>query len=155
MSRRSSRSVALAALAVCDFCASSSARHSRRRRSTGHRCADPVSSPSLAIDAGCGARDDSGRLLGPTIEQWLHIPNVQEYVAGFAFKSEGTGPFIRVPAHEMSETDVPLVTIPATTRIARRANGTHWRMPRTHAESQTSGNYSHGTTDSVSSSSRA
>ena len=78
-----------------------------------------------------------------------------EYVAGFAFKSEGTVPFIRVPAHEMSETDVPLVTIPATTRIARRANGTHWRMPRTHAESQTSGNYSHGTTDSVSSSSTA
>ena len=33
-----------------------------------------------------------GRLLRPTTEQWLRIPNVQEYVAGFAFKSEGTVP---------------------------------------------------------------
>ena len=32
----------------------------------------------------------------------------QEYVAGVAFKPGGTVPFIRVPAHEMSETDVPL-----------------------------------------------
>jgi hypothetical protein len=50
----------------------SSARDSRRGRSIGHRCADPVSSPSLAIDAGCGARDDSGRLVRPTTEQWLY-----------------------------------------------------------------------------------
>jgi AraC-like DNA-binding protein len=32
----------------------------------------------------------------------------QEYVAGVAFKAGGTVPFMRVPAHETSEADIPL-----------------------------------------------
>jgi AraC-like DNA-binding protein len=32
----------------------------------------------------------------------------QEYVAGVAFKPGGTVPFMRLPAHETSETDIPL-----------------------------------------------
>jgi AraC-like DNA-binding protein len=35
----------------------------------------------------------------------------QEYVAGVAFKPGGTVPFMRMPAHELSEADVPLESL--------------------------------------------
>ena len=35
----------------------------------------------------------------------------QEYVAGVAFRSGGTVPFMRVPAHETSDADIPLDTL--------------------------------------------
>jgi AraC-like DNA-binding protein len=43
----------------------------------------------------------------------------QEYVAGVAFKSGGTLPFMRVPAHETSDADIPLDTLWGRRRTAR------------------------------------
>jgi AraC-like DNA-binding protein len=42
----------------------------------------------------------------------------QEYVAGVAFRSGGTVPFMRVPAHETSERDVPLEALWGRRRTA-------------------------------------
>ncbi|MET0216253.1 MAG: AraC family transcriptional regulator [Vicinamibacterales bacterium] len=42
----------------------------------------------------------------------------QEYVAGVAFKPGGTVPFFRVPAHEASDSDVPLESLWGSRRAA-------------------------------------
>lgn len=42
----------------------------------------------------------------------------QEYVAGVAFKPGGTVPFIRMPAHEASDADVPLESVWGPRRTA-------------------------------------
>ena len=42
----------------------------------------------------------------------------QEYVAGVVFKAGGTVPFMRVPAHETSDTDIPLDTLWGRRRTA-------------------------------------
>lgn len=42
----------------------------------------------------------------------------QEYVAGVAFKAGGTVPFMRVPAHETSDADIPLDTLWGRRRTA-------------------------------------
>jgi AraC-like DNA-binding protein len=42
----------------------------------------------------------------------------QEYVAGVAFKPGGTVPFMRVPAHEMSDADIPLEALWGRDRTA-------------------------------------
>jgi AraC-like DNA-binding protein len=42
----------------------------------------------------------------------------QEYVAGVAFKPGGTVPFMRVPAHETSDADIPLDTLWGRCRTA-------------------------------------
>jgi AraC-like DNA-binding protein len=42
----------------------------------------------------------------------------QEYVAGVAFRPGGTAPFLRMPAHEMSDADVPLEALWGRQRTA-------------------------------------
>ena len=42
----------------------------------------------------------------------------QEYVAGVAFKPGGAVPFMRVPAHETSDADIPVETLWGRRRAA-------------------------------------
>ena len=58
---------------------------------------------SLSIETSPGAI-----LTGLTTRSQIIDTDEQEYVAGVAFRAGGTRPFVDVPAHELSNADVPL-----------------------------------------------